>query len=803
MADHFLPPSGGSPAPLAPLAGSPLALEQAAPSPTVNASQLERPLAAMRRYKWLMLVVVILCSIGGVVAARIIKPQYEVAARIMIAGDEKANPIKTVELLTSNDWTSLLRTFAIVDAVVVDRKLYLQPQSEADRWLFNNFQLVPSHYAMGRYQLAIDKDSKRWRLSKMPSQVPVDSGGIADSVGRAAGFQWVLPAAAFNGTGIVKPDFTVVSPREASVKLNDRLVTSRPPGSNFLTLTLQDPNPQFAAEILNTWTERFVGVAASLKKQKLVTYRETLGDQLQQAKAALDSAEVNLSAFRITAITKPSEGSAISAGTAETRDPVVKKYFDMKIEYDDLRRDAQLLQGLITSLNKDSVPSEALLEVRAVASGQAVTQSLRNAIAEYHSTEDNIAKQRLVYTDEHPIVKALVSQANELKHNKIPRLANELLQSLRSRASDDSLRIASQEGNLQQIPQRTIEEERLRRARDLASGLYASLQKGYGEAQLAEANATPDVSVLDTAIAPLEPTKNRKSRLVILAVVGGIAAAIGLAILLDVMDGRLRYPEQVTDELGLPIAGTVPNFPKNGVKSPDQMFQIVESFRSLRMAVRQASYGGKVAVAISSPAPSEGKSLISANLAMSFADAGMRTVLVDGDTRRGLLHEMFGMTAEPGLTNYLGIGGLLDDIVRKTSHASLDFVSCGARRRRSPELITSAALPSLLAALQQRYDAVIVDTPPLAAGVDAYAISAAAGNLLLVLRAGKTARRMAAEKLRMFKRLPVNIVGAVLNGAGTDGAYAYYGYTPGYEATDEEEQVVGTGVVKSGSPIMQ
>src|SRR6185503_1074736 len=120
-------------------------------------------------------------------------------------------------------------------------------------------------------------------------------------------------------------------------------------------------------------------------------------------------------------------------------------------------------------------------------------------------------------------------------------------------------------------------------ARDLASGLYASLQKGYGEAQLAEANATPDVSVLDTAIAPLEPTKNRKSRLVILAVVGGIAAAIGLAILLDVMDGRLRYPEQVTDELGLPIAGTVPNFPNNGVKSPDQMFQIVESFRSLRM----------------------------------------------------------------------------------------------------------------------------------------------------------------------------------------------------------------------------
>ena len=82
------------------------------------------------------------------------------------------------------------------------------------------------------------------------------------------------------------------------------------------------------------------------------------------------------------------------------------------------------------------------------------------------------------------------------------------------------------------------------------------------------------------------------------------------------------------------------------------------------------------------------------------------------------------------------------------------------------------------------YDVVVVDTPPLAAGIDGYAISAAAGALLIVLRTGKTNRRMAAEKLRPFERLPVDIVGAVLNGVPLTGAYAYYGYVSGYEALD-------------------
>ena len=233
--------------------------------------------------------------------------------------------------------------------------------------------------------------------------------------------------------------------------------------------------------------------------------------------------------------------------------------------------------------------------------------------------------------------------------------------------------------------------------------------------------------ILDSAIAPLSPTSNTAPRVILMAVIGGIGAAVVLALLLDRLDGRFRYPEQATGELGLNIAATVPRFPKGGVNqnSPEQMFQLVESFRTLRMAVVNATNNGPVAIAVSSPSPGDGKSLISANLAMSFADAGFRTALVDGDTRRGVLHELFALSGKPGLTDYLAETASLPEVLRRTNHDLLSVIPSGTRKRRSPELLTSAKLPELVAQLRRTHDVVIFDTPPLAAGVDGYSIASA------------------------------------------------------------------------------
>lgn len=762
------------------------------PVPALASSPLERPVAAVRRYKWLIVSLILVAIAAGFVVTQVVTPRYQVRASIMIASEtpfeKQLGPIRSTGLLTSDDWTQLLRSFTITDAVVRKLSLYLQPDNQGDEEVLKDFRLAP-RFIPAKYELVVDRRRKTWTLSSDKSGPVFDKGAMADSVGRKFGFQWMLPDWLFTGSGTHKIKFTVATPREVAVKLVQRLTAQRQLQSNFLQLTLEDPDPELAARILNTWVREYVTVAAALKKHKLVDFGRTLEAQLLTSKNALDSAENQYQSFRVNTITQPSErGAPIAAGVTDTRDPVIRAYFEQKIAFDDIKHDIRLLRNLIAT-SKDSVPGEALLQIRSVASTDPAGQSLRTALETYRKTENDLSAARVGYTDEHPVVKALVLQATTLKRETIPRLATNLLASLQSRALEDSTRISGASANLQQIPQRTLEEERLRRLRDIAAGLYMNLQNRYQEAQLAEASATPDVSILDSAIAPLQPSKNTAPRLIFITVMGGIAGALGLAILLDRMDNRLRYPDQVGAELGLPIAGTVPRFPKKGVdwNSPEQTFQLVESFRSLRMNVMHASAGLPVTIAISSPSPGEGKSLVAANLAMSFADAGYRTVLVDGDTRRGALHEMFGMQDQPGLTEYLAGAAKLHDVAKPAEQDSLTLIPCGIRKRRSPELLTSHRLPTLVAELRDSFDIVIFDTPPLAAGIDAYSIAAATGSLLVALRVGQTMRRMTAEKLRPFERLPVNVIGAVLNGIDPQGEFSYYSYIPGYSAEDEPE----------------
>ncbi len=187
---------------------------------------------------------------------------------------------------------------------------------------------------------------------------------------------------------------------------------------------------------------------------------------------------------------------------------------------------------------------------------------------------------------------------------------------------------------------------------------------------------------------------------------------------------------------------------------------------------------------VSSPGPGDGKSLISSNLALSFAEAGYNTLLVDGDIRRGELHRMFDIDRQPGLLDYL----IKDASVEEVTHQhqrGLALIPCGTRRHLGPELLSSPAMGELVAHFKTQFDVVIMDSPPLGAGIDPFILSTTTGNLLLVLRSGETDRAMAEEKLKLADRLPIRVLGAVLNDVHTNQrAYKYYNYVYGYTPED-------------------
>jgi capsular exopolysaccharide synthesis family protein len=290
---------------------------------------------------------------------------------------------------------------------------------------------------------------------------------------------------------------------------------------------------------------------------------------------------------------------------------------------------------------------------------------------------------------------------------------------------------------------------------------------------------------------------DQKSRITLLAIIASLAAAIGLALLLDRVDKRLRYPDQITDELGLDILGAVPSIgvSKNGATDLETATQVVEAFRTVRLGLAHALNGPRpLMLTISSPNLGDGKSLVSSNLALSFAEGGYRTLLIDGDIRRGGLHRMFGIERRPGLVDCLMGNAGLDDVVHPANHANLSVIPGGARRQRGPELLASRALTDLLAQLKPAYDAIIIDSPPLGAGIDPFALGVATGSMMLVVRPGETDRKLAMAKLTLLDRLPVKLVGAVLNAFKSSREYRHYSYDYGYTSEVEDDHALPSGV---------
>jgi capsular exopolysaccharide synthesis family protein len=214
---------------------------------------------------------------------------------------------------------------------------------------------------------------------------------------------------------------------------------------------------------------------------------------------------------------------------------------------------------------------------------------------------------------------------------------------------------------------------------------------------------------------------------------------------------------------------------------------VVEAFRGIRLNLLNAHGAGRpIAVAVSSPGSGDGKSFVSSNLALAFAYAGHRTLLIDADVRRGRLHRALKLRREPGLTDLLVADPASEWAPQRTAYPSLDFIGSGSRRRDAPELMGSARMADLVTGLRSRYDVIVVDTPPLGAGVDAFMLAALAGSLLVVLRLGSTDRALAEAKLERVRSLPARLLGTVLNDMRNGSEYrtdTYY--MDGYDLTNE------------------
>jgi capsular exopolysaccharide synthesis family protein len=183
-------------------------------------------------------------------------------------------------------------------------------------------------------------------------------------------------------------------------------------------------------------------------------------------------------------------------------------------------------------------------------------------------------------------------------------------------------------------------------------------------------------------------------------------------------------------------------------------------------------------ICVTSPGPGEGKSTTAANLAITLAQQGSHTLLVDADLRRPLVHRAFNLVQEPGLTDVLVASAQLREAVRPNVIPKLDVLPAGALPPNPSELLGSEAMRRLTEQLRSQYDVVIFDSPPTLAVTDATVLGASSDAVILVLRAGETEEIAAQRSLEQLRRVQARVAGTVLNGVekDRDRYYNYYYY---------------------------
>ena len=745
-----------------------------------------RVVSALWRYKWFIMIVPLISGAGGKFATRYIRPQYVTQATIWINQEskrgDKSGPFQASQSFTAEAWADLIRSFAVLDSVVAERRLWFAINSPgADTALVSSFLGLEERSVTGQFRITVDPDGRNYSLLNSRGE-EVERGAVGTPIGKRLGFRWAPPRESLPaGTSFL---FFITLPREAARSLLERLKVRIDVEGNFLKAELTGGDPVRVAETLNSIAERYVRVAAELKRQTLGDRVRLLADQMKTQAAELATAEGALEHLRVQAIMRPGPRTGVAsrgAGAEEGDD----SFFAIRKEMDGSLRDRTAIRRLIAAGADSGVNVSELERIAAVQKSTEFAAALK----ELATKRAELRALRLKYTDVHPLVVQKRDEILSIERSTIPDMARRTVADLSSREAELAKQVETNGVVLRAQPGREIEESRLQRNVSLAEGLYSQLQKNYAEAQLAEASILSGVQVLDRAVPPQFPSQSTSGRLIMLSTLAGLGMACIGALLLDRLDPKFRYPTQVSVDLGLTILGALPHV-KGKAKGGKQikenaLFQ--EAMRGIRMNVEYAYGGaGPLILAISSPGSTDGKSFLAANLARSFADSGRRTLLVDADLRRGRLHHRCSVLRRPGLTDCLRGAADTDRIIQRSKFPLLDIVASGTRVHDAPELLSSAATAQLFGEFRSRYEVIICDSPPLAAGIDSFILSSLTGNLLLVVRTGVSQREVLSSKVEVLGRMPIRILGAVLNDVAQGSVYEYYAYyLPGYDTSDE------------------
>jgi tyrosine-protein kinase len=305
--------------------------------------------------------------------------------------------------------------------------------------------------------------------------------------------------------------------------------------------------------------------------------------------------------------------------------------------------------------------------------------------------------------------------------------------------------------------------------------------------RLAEATSTSNVVQMEAAYPSEIPVRPKTVRNTIMGAVFGFFLAVGLVILIDIMDDTLN-PENVTKELGLPVLGVIARYHSDSdtpIVQSEPRSPISEAFRSLRTNIQFTSVDHPLrSLLVTSPSPQDGKSTVAVNLGASLAQSGFRVAIIEADLRRPQIHKRLSLGNRQGISGvFVQPQVVLNGALQKTSVENLYALTSGTIPPNPSELLGSEKMQEIIRKVNEQADFVLLDTPPVTAVTDAVVLASRVDGVLLVVKPGSTKLAACKQTVEQLERVGAHILGVVLNDVEWKRSRYRYSYYRGYYST--------------------
>ena len=578
------------------------------------------------------------------------------------------------------------------------------------------------------------------------------------------------------------------------------LSVKRVPNSRLMDISFESTNPLLAAQIVNTHIKNFIEQNYQSRYEATTRASTWLTDQLNDWKIRVEKSED----ARITY----ERQNQIWALDGDKQNVTTQRLADLNKELTDAQSERMRKQSLFEFAkagDMDSVP-----QIR----DSAAVQDLFHKRADIYTQYMDALNQ---YGPNFPKVLRLQAELKELdaatnreKKAVIARLESEYNEA-RQREELLIQALEQQKTEVNRMSERMVQYSILKREAEANKALYDGLLTKLKEAGISAGLRSSNIRVVDPAMIPTYPSRPAKTRNIALSFVIGLVGGIGLALLREYMDNTVKSPDDIETLARLPSLAVVPAFTElNGDRSKVKLLkgatnghekrielvaqhlpksQMSEAFRALRTALllSQADHPPQV-ILVTSALPREGKTTAAANLAVTLAQLGDRTLLLDADLRKPGVGRLLNLGGGKyaGLSSYLaGVSSLELVTIQHPAIPNLSAIPTGPLPPNPADLLSSHKLADGIAELRTRFKFIVIDSPPIMAATDAVILSVKADGVLLVVRSGETPKEAFMRTRDLLLSVKCHLLGVVLNAVDSSApdyyySYRYYPYSQGY-----------------------